>query len=159
MEATAVDISNPSPFRQTCFIVFVTFFFYLKQPKQVIFLTLYKYIFGFFLPHNYYILNYKKKKKIIIFVAGILHLGNINFTTNGHNDEAYVTTDSAISLETASQLLGITGGSDALSDALTSKVIHPPRADPIKVQLNDEEAISSRDAFAKGMSVKSVTKN
>ena len=64
-----------------------------------------------------------------------------------------MTTDSAISLETASQLLGITGGSDALSDALTSKVIHPPRADPIKVQLNDEEAISSRDAFAKGMSV------
>ena len=66
-----------------------------------------------------------------------------------------MTTDSAISLETASQLLGITGGSDALSDALTSKVIHPPRADPIKVQLNDEEAISSRDAFAKGTSVKS----
>ena len=107
---------------------------------------------SFYYTQLLYTLNYKKKKQIIIFVAGILHLGNINFTTNGHNDEAYVTTDSAISLETASQLLGITGGSDALSDALTSKVIHPPRADPIKVQLNDEEAISSRDAFAKGMS-------
>ena len=97
-------------------------------------------------------LNFSEQDRnsLLCIVAGILHLGNIEFDTDS-KDQAFVHGNSAISLQMAARLIGIPGGADALGDALTSKVIHPPRADPIKVQLNDEEAMSSRDAFAKGM--------
>ena len=90
------------------------------------------------------------QRSVISVVAGILHVGNIEFDNNV-KDEASVSARSTPALMSASRLLGIAGGPEALADALTSKVIHPPRADPIKVQLNGEEATSSRDAFAKGI--------
>jgi myosin V len=95
------------------------------------------------------------QNNLLSIIAGILHLGNIQFDCNS-KDKATININSIVSLNTCAELLGIRGvgtltGGEILGNALTSKIYYSPREDPIEVQLNIDESSSSRDAFAKGI--------
>ncbi|ORX61173.1 hypothetical protein BCR36DRAFT_439738 [Piromyces finnis] len=82
-------------------------------------------------------------------VAGILHLGNIDFTEE--NNEAVVIDPRT--LEFPAYLLGVSA--DALHDKLVSRLMQTgfmkKRQSDIRMTLNREQACSSRDALAKAL--------
>jgi myosin-1 len=82
-------------------------------------------------------------------VAGILHLGNIEFTEE--NNEAVVTDPRT--LEFPAYLLGISA--EALNDKLVSRLMQTgfmkKRQSDIRMTLNREQACGTRDALAKSL--------
>ncbi|CAJ1064185.1 unconventional myosin-Ic [Xyrichtys novacula] len=78
-------------------------------------------------------------------IAGVLHLGNIQFG-EGEDGEAYITTETR--LNHLAELLGI--DSSALGEALTHKKLTAKGEEMIS-PLNFEQAVSARDALAKSM--------
>lgn len=81
-------------------------------------------------------------------IAGVLHLGNINFVTKGN----YAQTEHDQFLEYPSHLLGIS--KEALRSKLVSRTIETKSSNQqerIEVSLNVEQAEYTRDALAKGL--------
>ncbi|KAL4420012.1 hypothetical protein ABPG75_007110 [Micractinium tetrahymenae] len=79
-------------------------------------------------------------------VAGVLHLGNVDFTINSSDEAAVAGPDSLAALETAARLLGV---SDVgLEAALTTRAIDA-RGERIVKKLDAVAAAESRDALAK----------
>ena len=88
------------------------------------------------------------QQSIFRIIAGVLHLGNIRFQTNGH----YAQLDHNDSLEYPSYLLGI--NKENLRTKLISRTIETKagsKQERIEVTLSVEQAEYSRDALAKGL--------
>ncbi|XP_074528378.1 unconventional myosin-Ic-like [Halichoeres trimaculatus] len=78
-------------------------------------------------------------------IAGVLHLGNIQFG-EGEEGETYITTETR--LDHLAKLLGV--DSSALGEALTHKKLTAKGEEMIS-PLNFEQAVAARDALAKSM--------
>lgn len=96
------------------------------------------------------IINISSDDQATIFkiIAGILHLGNISFVSNGN----YSQPEHNSLLEYPSHLLGI--NKDTLKSKLTSRTIETKKGfdiERIDVSLNCEQAEYTRDALAKGI--------
>ncbi|XP_057689343.1 myosin IEb isoform X2 [Corythoichthys intestinalis] len=93
-------------------------------------------------------LSAEDQDSVVQLVAGILHLGNINF----REENNFAVVESADFLAFPSFLLGIP--QDALCDKLTSRIMDSKwggKTESISVTLNTEQACFTRDALAKAL--------
>lgn len=92
-------------------------------------------------------LNEEDQKVIFQIAAGVLHLGNVNFTASGENDVASISSDeSKQSLSIACELLG--WDEKDVSEAILTKVLTVGKRTITKEQ-NISQAIEKRDVLAK----------
>lgn len=94
-------------------------------------------------------INLEEQESIFRILAGILHLGNIEFTSGREHDSSILKDqESNFHLQTAAELFMC--DSKALQDALCTRVIVTREGNIIKA-LDPLEAAASRDALAKTM--------
>mmetsp|Transcript_27066 Transcript_27066/g.41513 ORF Transcript_27066/g.41513 Transcript_27066/m.41513 type:complete len:1447 (+) Transcript_27066:288-4628(+) len=88
----------------------------------------------------------EKKDMVLALVAGLLHLGQISFTSAEQNGVEVATITEPKIVEDAARLLGV--NLEKLQIALTERVMIT-RGDEIKIQLTPDKAMDARDALAK----------
>lgn len=93
----------------------------------------------------------KDAEALFQIVAGVLHLGNINFEeADGTSGGCKVSDDTKDAVQITSKLLGL--NADALTEAMTNRVMKSAgEENSIKVPLNKVQASNAREALAKAI--------
>ncbi|TMW57353.1 hypothetical protein Poli38472_003278 [Pythium oligandrum] len=81
-------------------------------------------------------------------LAGILHLGEVNFLSNPSNDEESLIAEGDVGAKAVTQLFGVTW--EALEKALCSRMMRAVN-DVYQVPLKKEQAMDCRDALSKAI--------